>query len=55
VEKRYQRMIVALPVDEYQKLVTVATRATREPEQQVLHYIRRALSHIPKPEEVHAT
>lgn len=42
--EKYKRMILALPIDEYQKLVAVATRDTREPEQQAQHYVRRALS-----------
>jgi len=50
--EKYKRMIVALPADEYQKLVAVATRETREPEQQVYHYLKRALSRIPATKEV---
>lgn len=42
--QKYQRLIVALPADEYRKLAAIATRDTREPDQQVRHYIRRALS-----------
>ncbi|HEV2106808.1 MAG TPA: hypothetical protein VGR16_00945 [Thermomicrobiales bacterium] len=49
--EKYKRMILALPVDEYAKLVDAAQRQTREPEQQAYHYIRRALSRQTTPKE----
>jgi len=48
--EKYKRMVVALEPHEYEQLIAVATRDTREPEQQVRHYIKRALSRIPKTE-----
>lgn len=54
--EKYKRMIVALPVDEYDKLAEIAHEQTREPEQQVYHYVRRALSrHTLKPKEAAMT
>ena len=54
--EKYKRMIVALPLHEYDKLVAVAHSQTREPEQQVYHYVRRALSrHSQKPKEAAMT
>jgi hypothetical protein len=42
--KQYKRLIFALPESDYERLANVAAAQCREPEQQAIYYIRRALS-----------
>lgn len=42
--QQVKRVIVALPVDEYQRLANVAASQVREVDQQAAYYVRRALS-----------
>lgn len=41
--ERMKRMILALSADEYQLLAEVAATEVREPEQQAVFFVRRAL------------
>jgi hypothetical protein len=50
-ETKFQRLIIALPVAEYERVAREAAQQTRQPEQQILHYVRRAMSRVPKTEE----
>ncbi len=47
--ERTKRLIVALSPDEYRRLSDAAQRETREPEQQLRHVVRRAISRLPNP------
>jgi hypothetical protein len=38
-----KRLIVALPEPEYRRLTEIAANQVREPEQQAVYYLRRAL------------
>jgi len=53
--ERHKRLVIALTPADYDRLAVAAARSVRQPEQQLVYYVKRALSRVtttPKEREV---